>query len=296
MIHGRAALKRSQRFHRRPSSSQQILALLDDELRSPMATALKEMDAVEEAVRDRRSARAYSGLVCAQRQLRALDQMMRQVLELHTLAPVELRRETVDLAEVARRVVSRLVTDRPSLRTRITSRTAPGVIGWWDRLILEEIVQTLLGEAVEAGEERIHLAVIAARRGGRLVVCGAGPVVSALVRHLVEAHGGRIRSRSRPTGGTTVEIWLPRALGARERRSGPSGPGPTTISRRCRGASQTLQRRFRRRRRAPLSGQTENQGRMRRGGCHEGEGREDHDRPGLGHAVRWPGARPPGRG
>jgi signal transduction histidine kinase len=291
MMHGRAAVKRSQRFHRRPSSSQQILALLDDELRSPVATALKEMDAVEEAVRDRRSARAHSGLVCAQRQLRALDQMMRQVLELHTLGPVELRRETVDLAEVARRVVSRLVTDRPLLRPRITTRTAPGVIGWWDPLILEEIVQTLLGEAVDAGEERIHLAVIAARGAGRLVLCGAGPVVSSLVRHLVEAHGGRIRSRSRATRGTTVEVWLPRALGARDRRS---GPGPTTISRRCRGASQTLQRRFRGRRLAPRSGQSENQGRVRRGGCDER--REDHDRSGPGHAVRWPGARPPGRG
>jgi signal transduction histidine kinase len=208
MTHGRLATK--YRFRR--GSWDQLLALLGDELQSPMATALEQMDAVEQAVRGSGSlARAHTGLACDRRQLRALDQVMQEVLELHTYGRVVLKREPVDLGQTARRLAERLIAGAPALGRRLSTRVAAGVVGWWDLAVIEQIIETLLLNALAVDGEQVQLAVSAARGGGRLSLCNAAPVVSPLVRHLVEAHGGRIRTRSRRGARTTCEVCLPRA-------------------------------------------------------------------------------------
>jgi two-component system sensor histidine kinase/response regulator len=154
---------------------------------------------------------------------------------------LELERETVDLAEVAREVAGRFGQDLAEAGCLLelnVERAVGRAVGCWDRFRIEQVVTNLLANAIKYGPGKpVEVRVEAGDGVARLVVrdqgIGIAPqqverifgqferAVSArhyaglglglyIVRQIIEAHGGSIRVDSQPEKGSTFTVELPR--------------------------------------------------------------------------------------
>jgi len=225
-----------------------VFFLVEHELRTPMAVALMQLNVVEHAVRGTLPMeRAPALLAGAKRQLGNMLQVLRRMIELQRRGHIELNRQTTDLGQLAVDLVARLATTNPALWSRVEVRAAEGVIGSWDPLALEQTLENLLSNALKFGSDKpVHLTVSGRRGGACLAVRDHGTGISRrdrgrifelfgrapsagdipgagiglwVVRHLVDAHEGRIRLISRQGIGSLFHVWLPGL-------AGPEGPPP----------------------------------------------------------------------
>lgn len=158
---------------------------------------------------------------------------------------LELRREEMDLAALAREVAARAREDLAAAGCRLELSCAEPVVGEWDRLRLDQVLTNLLSNAMKYGKGRpIHLATSTNGRTARLEVrdegIGIAPEDRARVfdrferavssrhygglglglyisRQIVEALGGSIRVEGRPGEGATFIVELPLRPPAMER-------------------------------------------------------------------------------
>ena len=164
------------------------------------------------------------------------------------VAKVELRRERVDLAEVAREAAVQASGDLARSGSQLSLDLA-AVHGRWDRLRLEQVVTNLLVNASKFGQGKpIQLFVRPDGSRARLVVTDGGIGMSHdaqrrvferfaravpsrnfgglglglyIARQIVEAHGGLIEVASEPGAGATFTVELPlEGRGRRSRRPG----------------------------------------------------------------------------
>jgi signal transduction histidine kinase len=176
-----------------------------------------------------------------QRQSKRLSTLAESLLDVSRLeaGQLVLDLEYLDLSALAREVANRFVAQADRTRTRMEVRAKEAVVGRWDRIRLEQVVSSLLSNALKYGAGRpVHILVERVPTGARLTVrdegIGISPehlprifarferAVSAehfgglglglyLTRHLVEALGGSIRAASEPGKGATFEVDLPLA-------------------------------------------------------------------------------------
>jgi signal transduction histidine kinase len=226
------------------------LTVLEHEMRTPLATALMQLTVVEQSIRTAGSLeRAQTVLAGAKQQIMTLSQVLRRVMEMQTRGTVEISCHLVDLGQLAGDLVKRLRFANPGLWSRVEVQAEEGVTGSWDASAIEQILENLLSNALKFGRRRpVRLIVAAARGGARLQVqdqgvgmsradqgrifdlLGRAPSASGIqgqgiglwvVRHLVQAHGGKIRIKSREGSGSTFEVWLPRSRPASSIRRPP---------------------------------------------------------------------------
>jgi signal transduction histidine kinase len=225
-----------------------LMMLLEHEMRSPLAAALMQLSVVEHAIRDAGSMeRAHVMLSGAKRQIFGLSQVMRRVIEIQTHGRIDLFRENLDLGRLATDLVTRLHTANPVHWSRVEVRVAEeAVIGSWDPSAIEQICENLLSNALKFSKDGpVCLSVSRARGGVRLAVKDQGVGIAPedqerifglftraasteavagqgiglwVVRHLVQAHGGRIQVISKKGAGTVFEVWLPLASSKSSRR------------------------------------------------------------------------------
>jgi signal transduction histidine kinase len=176
-----------------------------------------------------------------QRQSKRLSTLVESLLDVSRLEAgrLELNLEYVDLAALARDVIGRFAAQAARSHTALEVRAGEPVVGIWDRLRLEQVVSSLLSNALKYGAGRpVHILVERGPVGARLTVkddgIGISPehlprifdrferAVSAehfgglglglyLTRHLVEAFGGTIHAASEPGRGSIFEVDLPLA-------------------------------------------------------------------------------------
>ncbi|MFY3745841.1 PAS domain-containing sensor histidine kinase [Anaeromyxobacter sp. Red801] len=158
------------------------------------------------------------------------------------LGKIELRREPLDLAEVARDAAGHAEGDLARSGSRLALDLQP-VTGAWDRTRLEQVISNLLVNAAKFGQGRpIALHVAGDDGTARVRVSdqgiGIAPEQQARVfdrfaravpaqnfgglglglyiaRQIVEAHGGTIAVTSAPGAGATFTVDLPRQPPAR---------------------------------------------------------------------------------
>jgi signal transduction histidine kinase len=246
------------------SAQQRFVANAAHELRTPLTLwhALLE-ETLTDPDADIDTFRATS------RRLLALGQEQERLLEaLLTLASSERgldRRDPVDLAPIARRVLDVLPPEAATLGLRIEAEIEPAPIAG-NAALAERLVRNLVDNACAHNLPGGEVEVRTGTEGGAvyLTVSNTGPVVPAaevarlfepfqrltpdrtspndnhdglglsIVRAIVTAHGAELRAEPRPGGGLRVEVALPTSEPGLNPRAGsrsPFWPSDTSPSR-----------------------------------------------------------------
>jgi PAS domain S-box-containing protein len=220
----------------------EFLSVASHELRTPVTALQLQLQLLHRSARRSLVAlpQLFEGKVDAlERQARRIALLVNELMDVSRmrLGKLELRYEELDLAEVAREVAEHLREEVLRSGSALQLDVQP-VEGRWDRLRVEQVVTNLLENASKFGEGKpILLSVEADERWARLRVEDRGMgipteyqgrvferferAVSAehfgglglglyVARHIVEAHGGRIRVASAPGEGATFTVELPR--------------------------------------------------------------------------------------
>ncbi|UUX94034.1 ATP-binding protein [Aquabacterium sp. J223] len=248
-----ALQERSRALERADQEKNRFLAMLGHELRNPLAPIRASADLLCRLAGERCDiARAAERV---QRQAGHLTRLIDDLLDIGriTQGKIELRLAPVDLADVLREAVEavRPLIDSRGHRLVLQGPSAPlHVRGDATRLL--QVVANLLGNAAKYTDEGGKIRLTLAREGPRAVITvednGSGlprealptlfdpftqvrgtlhraegglGIGLAVVRRLVELHGGQVEAHSEGLGrGTTLSVWLPRAE--------PPGGGPAT--------------------------------------------------------------------
>jgi signal transduction histidine kinase len=151
---------------------------------------------------------------------------------------LQLEPEPVDLGELVTDVVRRAADDLVWARCPLTIDAPPGITGIWDRLQIDLVITNLLSNAMKYGAGRpIAVTVGVAAESAFLRVQDHGPGIARadhrrifekftrldsscrvsgfglglwIVKHIVEASGGRIDVDSEPGRGAGFLVSLPR--------------------------------------------------------------------------------------
>lgn len=220
----------------------EFLALASHELKTPLTPLL---------LRVQRLGRHWTaGSVRTESDVRVLHDVERQVKKVASLVDslldvsritsgqLRLKLEKVDLSELLREVATNF--DEYTARARCSLRLHADrpVVGRWDRQRIEEVITSLLSNAIQYAPGLIDLVAEVDGALARLVVHDCGPGITpedlerifrrferaASVRHhgglglglyitrqIVEAHGGSIHATSAPGEGSTFTVELPRS-------------------------------------------------------------------------------------
>jgi signal transduction histidine kinase len=159
-----------------------------------------------------------------------LTRRVEQVLDAAMAGPhgAPLDREPLDLAELARAVVTRVEQERGRHAAPVRVAAPDPVRGRWDRLRVEGIVGNLIAVAAKRGGNEVEVRVTPETGGGRIEVwrSGAGDEAAVpygqaaaaheelevgiwIARRFAEAHGGQLRVVRLPHLGARFTVDLP---------------------------------------------------------------------------------------
>jgi signal transduction histidine kinase len=213
------------------------------ELRTPLSV-LRGIG--ESELRETRTAEEYKDAIGSM--LEEVDRLTKLVETLLRLSQADagaipIARERIDLAEVARDVVSSLGILAEERRQQLTVEAAGGGVGVLaDRLMLREAIANVIDNAIKYGREASTVDVRVRAAGGQatLAVTDNGPGITAehrervfdrfyridearsrdaggsglglsIAKWAIEANGGRISVDAAPGGGSVFTIVLPLA-------------------------------------------------------------------------------------
>jgi len=223
----------------------EFLAVASHELKTPLTPLNLRLQSLQRELERNNShldlPRLREHVATLQRQSKRLSTLAEGLLDVSRLeaGKLVLDLECLDLSALVRDVASRFGAQAERTRTPLEVRAEERVVGRWDRLRLEQVVSSLLSNALKYGAGHpIHVLVERVPTGARLTVrdegIGISPehlprifarferAVSAehfgglglglyLTRNLVEALGGSIHASSEPGKGSTFEVALPLA-------------------------------------------------------------------------------------
>jgi two-component system sensor histidine kinase ChvG len=226
----------------RRGANEAFVADLVHELKNPVATIRGCADALASAPTDMERAARLSRLL--KESSNRLDTLVSQFLELARAEAGMLHEERsrLDIAELARGLVEAMADDERYAKIRFVIAGAPSaeVIGVAYRFesVLRNLLENAASFSAEGAEVRVDIAVLDDRRV-EICVSDAGPGISeedlprvfqrffttrgrergsglglALVRAVVEAHGGAVKASSNPGRGATFRVELPLAAPA----------------------------------------------------------------------------------
>jgi signal transduction histidine kinase/tetratricopeptide (TPR) repeat protein len=221
----------------------EFLAVASHELRTPLTPLKLHLQGLVHSLRrslpDAMPERWAVKLEAANARVQRFARLVEDLFDFSRLQEnrLPLRRESVDLSALATHAVERWREELERVGCDCSLRVPGAVVGNWDGLRLEQVLDNLLSNALKYGPGRpIHVSVEAEGGHARLQVrdFGMGIVpedqariferferaVSAenyggfglglwISREVVHAHGGRIHVRSAPGAGALFQVELP---------------------------------------------------------------------------------------
>jgi len=218
-----------------------FVAAMVHELRSPMAPIFGQIELLQDqAVRDG----ASPGIIRGMEKLRAaVDNYMRRSATLIETARLasgrrQLHPEMLNLSELVCSAVDNYSAVAARDQTQLQVDLESGIIGWWDALAVEQIVDNLVSNALKyGGRSLVTVRLVRESEQARLTIsdCGVGILLEDqqaifapfeqmvrgaarrggfgmglwVVRELVEAMAGSITLETAPGRGATFIISLP---------------------------------------------------------------------------------------
>ncbi|RKH58238.1 GNAT family N-acetyltransferase [Corallococcus aberystwythensis] len=233
-----------QRVQEAVTSRDTFLSIASHELRTPITS----MKLLSQHMRKRIEAqdpaaftpeRVTRMVEQTERSIDRLGRLVDDMLDISRIAAgrLQLHLERVDLGDVAREVVERFEQQLTEAGHTLTLRLVPGLVGRWDRVRLEQVLANLLTNALKyAPGTPLTVSLHARDDHAVLEVEDRGPGIAPehqhriferferlvtasevsglglglhIVRHIVEAHGGRIHVRSAVGDGARFFVELP---------------------------------------------------------------------------------------
>jgi signal transduction histidine kinase len=219
-----------------------FISAASHELRTPLTTLGLQLDGLVRSMQGSSEPvvqRWHQKAEKLRAQAHRLEHLIESMLDVFGFASErpQLRREDVDLADVAREAVERARRESKHAQATVELQARPA-LGRWDRERLERIVVHLLGNALKFGRGRtVDVVVEPSGELARLTVVDRGIGIAPedhdrifgrferaasgnhyggfglglwIVRELVQAMSGTVRVESRPESGSTFVVELPR--------------------------------------------------------------------------------------
>jgi signal transduction histidine kinase len=231
-----------ERSRRAVQARDEFIGIASHELKTPLTPLLLQVSALQRALdRGEGGESLRRDVARVGDHVQRLSRLVEGLLELSGLAAgeVQLSPEHVAIAPIVARVVERLRADVQRSGSALAVSVAPDLSGRWDPRRVEQILESLLSNAVRYGEGK-PIEVVAARSGDHAEIAvrdhGMGIPAEAqarlfqpferavpathfggfgmglwLARQLTEAHGGAIRVASRAGEGSLFTVTLPLA-------------------------------------------------------------------------------------
>jgi PAS domain S-box-containing protein len=222
----------------------EFLTIASHELRTPVTALHLQLQCLRRSVEQKGGMEKalQAKFLTAQRQTERLSKLIESLLDVSRITSGRLlfELEEMDLAQLARQVAAQFQEEASRAGCQLVLRADAPVMGWWDRLRIEQVLSNLLSNAIKyAPENPITVCVEAKGELARLMVTDRGIGISeenlarifgrferaVSSRHygglglglfvsqkVVEGHGGTIEVTSRPGVGSTFTVWLPRAV------------------------------------------------------------------------------------
>jgi signal transduction histidine kinase len=228
----------------------EFMSIASHELKTPLTSLHLQLQLIARTVKkaggagtasDELSQRILSSIANGERQSTRLAQLLDELLDLTRvrLGRLQLTKEEVDLAQIAREVVERFAGQTQAMGYAVRFEAAPEVTGHWDRTRIEQIVTNVFSNAIKYGEGKpitVSIARDELRSGATIRIHDQGMGIEPtmreriferferavssqnisglglglyITRQIVEAHGGSIQVESQPGQGSTFIVRLP---------------------------------------------------------------------------------------
>jgi signal transduction histidine kinase len=196
----------------------EFLSIASHELKTPVTALHLQIQNIMRAVgrSDKKVTEAWllAKVVRSEPQLMRLSRLIDNLLDVSriTAGRLEFEREPVDLSAVTEETAERLREEAVRVGSTIVVQAQPKIIGYWDRLRLEQVITNLMTNAIKYGGGRpIEVQVTCAAQRAFVTVKDLGIGISAENQARIFERFERAVS-DRQYGGLGLGLWITRQI------------------------------------------------------------------------------------